>query len=99
MRQYEYQPCIPTRGTEVPSGPDWFHELKHDGYRLIVQREGKRIRTISHAVSLCRVTKRSNAALLGRDIESTCCRGPGTPRRALDDEASSRINQQRRHSA
>jgi bifunctional non-homologous end joining protein LigD len=51
MRQYEYQPCIPTRGTEVPSGPDWFHELKHDGYRLIVQREGKHIRTISHAVS------------------------------------------------
>jgi hypothetical protein len=51
MRQYEYQPCIPTRGTEVPSGPDWFHELKHDGYRLIVQREGKRVCTISHAVS------------------------------------------------
>ena len=51
MRQYEYQPCIPTRGTEVPSGPDWFHELKHDGYRLIVQREGKRVRTISHVVS------------------------------------------------
>src|SRR5947208_13171304 len=40
----KYQPCIPTRGTEVPSGPDWFHEIKHDGYRLIVQREGKRVR-------------------------------------------------------
>src|SRR3954464_1774655 len=39
-----YQPCIPTRGTEVPSGPDWLHEVKHDGYRLIVQREGKRVR-------------------------------------------------------
>ena len=44
MRQYEYQPCIPTRGTEVPAGPDWFHEIKHDGFRLIVQREGKRVR-------------------------------------------------------
>jgi hypothetical protein len=32
-----YQPCIPTRGNEVPAGPDWFHEIKHDGYRLIVQ--------------------------------------------------------------
>src|SRR4051794_16390265 len=40
----EYLPCIPTRGTEVPSGPDWFHEIKHDGYRLIVQREGNRVR-------------------------------------------------------
>src|SRR4051794_23103245 len=31
-------------GTEVPAGPDWFHEIKHDGYRLIVHREGKRVR-------------------------------------------------------
>src|SRR4051794_25002791 len=35
LRKLEYQPCIPTRGTEVPSGPDWLHEIKHDGYRLI----------------------------------------------------------------
>jgi bifunctional non-homologous end joining protein LigD len=38
------RPCIPTRGTEVPSGPDWIHEIKHDGYRLIVQRQDKRVR-------------------------------------------------------
>ena len=24
--------------------PDWIHEIKHDGYRLIVQRDGKRVR-------------------------------------------------------
>ena len=36
-----------TRGTKVPSGPDWFHEIKHDGYRLIVQREGKRVRLLT----------------------------------------------------
>src|SRR3982751_4514763 len=47
VRQYEYQPCIPTRGTKVPSGPDWLHEIKHDGYRLIVQREGKRVRLLT----------------------------------------------------
>src|SRR5947207_5133030 len=47
VRQYEYQPCIPTRGTEVPAGPDWFHEIKHDCYRLIVQREGKRVRLLT----------------------------------------------------
>ncbi len=44
MRQYEYQPCIPTRGTFVPAGTDWLHEIKHDGYRLIVQRDGQRVR-------------------------------------------------------
>ena len=42
-----YQPCIPTRGTEVPAGPDWLHEIKHDGFRLIVQREGKRVRLLT----------------------------------------------------
>jgi ATP-dependent DNA ligase len=25
-------------------GPDWIHEIKHDGYRLTVHREGKRVR-------------------------------------------------------
>ena len=29
---------------EIPAGPDWLHEIKHDGYRLIVQRDGKRVR-------------------------------------------------------
>jgi bifunctional non-homologous end joining protein LigD len=28
-------------------GPDWLHEIKHDGYRLIVQREGKRLRLLT----------------------------------------------------
>jgi ATP-dependent DNA ligase len=28
----------------VPSGPDWIHEIKQDGYRLIVQRDGDRVR-------------------------------------------------------
>jgi ATP-dependent DNA ligase len=44
MRSVAFQPCIPTRGTKVPAGPDWLHEVKMDGYRLIVQREGKRVR-------------------------------------------------------
>ena len=39
-----FEPCIPTRGTKVPDRPEWIHEIKHDGYRLIVQREGKRVR-------------------------------------------------------
>jgi hypothetical protein len=36
MRTSAFEPCIPTRGTKVPAGPDWLHEVKHDGYRLIV---------------------------------------------------------------
>src|SRR5258705_7161873 len=44
MRKTAFEPCIPTRGTQVPAGPEWLHEIKHDGYRLIVQREGSRVR-------------------------------------------------------
>jgi bifunctional non-homologous end joining protein LigD len=43
MLKSPYQPCIPTRGTKVPAGNDWLHEIKHDGYRMIVQREGDRV--------------------------------------------------------
>ena len=44
MRTSAFDPCIPTRGTKVPDRPEWLHEIKHDGYRLIVQRKGKRVR-------------------------------------------------------
>jgi bifunctional non-homologous end joining protein LigD len=39
-----YEPCLPTKSTVVPAGEDWLHEIKHDGYRLIVVREGQRVR-------------------------------------------------------
>jgi bifunctional non-homologous end joining protein LigD len=44
MRRVEFAPCLPTRGTAAPAGPDWIHEIKHDSYRLTVLREGKRVR-------------------------------------------------------
>jgi ATP-dependent DNA ligase len=34
------EPCIPTRAAKPPAGLDWVHEIKHDGHRLIVRREG-----------------------------------------------------------
>jgi bifunctional non-homologous end joining protein LigD len=37
-------PCIPTRAFKPPAGPDWIHEIKHDGYRLQVRREGGAVR-------------------------------------------------------
>jgi bifunctional non-homologous end joining protein LigD len=37
-------PCIPSVAHKPPSGPDWVHEIKHDGYRLIVRRGGPAVR-------------------------------------------------------
>jgi ATP-dependent DNA ligase len=39
--------CIPTKSTSVPSGPDWLHEVKYDGYRLRLERDGDRMRLIT----------------------------------------------------
>jgi ATP-dependent DNA ligase len=50
MSAYVYgfgDPCLPTRAAVAPSGPQWVHEIKHDGYRLMVRRtaQGVRIKT------------------------------------------------------
>ena len=44
MRRIAFEHSFRIRGTKVPAGPDWIYEIKHDGYRLIVQRDGKRMR-------------------------------------------------------
>jgi ATP-dependent DNA ligase len=45
MPKFEF--CIPTVGKAVPSSPEWFHEIKFDGYRLRVERDGDHIRLIT----------------------------------------------------
>jgi len=47
MRKSAFEPCIPAPATKVPTGKDWIHEIKYDGYRLIVQRDGKTVRLFS----------------------------------------------------
>ena len=44
MLQSPFEPCIPTPANRGARLQNWLHEIKHDGYRLIVQREGKRVR-------------------------------------------------------
>jgi len=44
MRKPAFDPCIQAHATKVPDRPERFHEIKHDGFRLIVQREGKTVR-------------------------------------------------------
>jgi bifunctional non-homologous end joining protein LigD len=38
------EPCLPTRAVTPPAGPGWLHEIKHDGFRLMVLRETGRVR-------------------------------------------------------
>jgi bifunctional non-homologous end joining protein LigD len=39
--------CIATKATSVPDGADWLHEIKYDGYRLRLERDGDRVRLIT----------------------------------------------------
>jgi bifunctional non-homologous end joining protein LigD len=38
------EPCIPTQVSKPPVGPQWIHEIKHDGYRLIARKREGRVR-------------------------------------------------------
>jgi bifunctional non-homologous end joining protein LigD len=41
------EPCVPTLADKVPSGPQWVHEIKHDGFRFICRRDGDSVRVFS----------------------------------------------------
>jgi bifunctional non-homologous end joining protein LigD len=41
------EPCIPTLAAKPPAGADWVHEIKHDGCRLIVRRDGESVRVFT----------------------------------------------------
>jgi bifunctional non-homologous end joining protein LigD len=34
------EPCLPTSASQVPHGPQWLHEVKYDGYRIIARKDG-----------------------------------------------------------
>jgi bifunctional non-homologous end joining protein LigD len=40
-------PCLPVSAPKPPSGKDWLHEVKHDGFRVIARKTGKRVKLYS----------------------------------------------------
>jgi bifunctional non-homologous end joining protein LigD len=40
-------PCLPTNAPQPPSGGQWLHEIKHDGFRVIARKNGDRVRLYS----------------------------------------------------
>jgi bifunctional non-homologous end joining protein LigD len=39
MRSDHIEPCLPTPAKTPPAGPDWLHEIKHDGFRILALRD------------------------------------------------------------
>src|SRR6266478_4642507 len=40
-------PCLPTKIDKLPSGSQWLHEIKHDGFRIIARKTGAQVRLYS----------------------------------------------------
>jgi bifunctional non-homologous end joining protein LigD len=38
------EPCLPSAAEHPPSGSGWLHEIKHDGFRLMVRRDAVGVR-------------------------------------------------------
>ena len=37
-------PCLPSHAERPPSGPEWLHEIKHDGFRIMARRDNSGVR-------------------------------------------------------
>ena len=42
-----FDPCLPRPAKQPPAGAGWIHEIKHDGFRILAQRDSKRIRLLT----------------------------------------------------
>jgi bifunctional non-homologous end joining protein LigD len=41
------EPCLPRKAKVPPSGPDWLHEIKHDGFRILARKDGDQVKLIT----------------------------------------------------
>jgi ATP-dependent DNA ligase len=41
------EPCLPSPADKPPSGSNWIHEIKHDGFRLMARRDPVGIRLLT----------------------------------------------------
>jgi hypothetical protein len=46
-RSITFEPCLPRPAKEPPNGPGWLHEIKHDGFRIVAQKEADKVRLLT----------------------------------------------------
>ena len=81
------KPCQPSKVARPPSGPLWVHEIKHDGYRLMVRRDGSRVRCFTRGghdwanrfPAIVDAALRIKASSFLIDGEAVIARDDGTP--------------------
>jgi bifunctional non-homologous end joining protein LigD len=78
-------PCLPTKTDTLPSGGQWLHEIKHDGFKVIARKNAAQVRLYSrpgndltHRFPLIVETLarlRSRSCII--DGEAVCCNDNG----------------------
>src|SRR5262249_32352087 len=81
-------PCLPTKAATPLSGEAWFHEIKHDGFRVIARKDGDRVRLYSRPgndltyrfalIVEAMARLRSRSCII--DGEAVACDDSGVPR-------------------
>jgi bifunctional non-homologous end joining protein LigD len=73
-------PCLPTKTDKLPSGSQWLHEIKHDGFRAIARKDGDRVRLYSRPGNdMTRRFPLIAEALMGLRSRSCIIDGEGVP--------------------
>ena len=81
------EPCQPSKAARPPSSPLWVHEIEHDGYRLMVRRDGSRVRCFTRGghdwanrfPAIVDAALRLKATSFLIDGEAVIARDDGTP--------------------
>jgi bifunctional non-homologous end joining protein LigD len=81
------EPCLPSPADRPPSGRDWIHEIKLDGFRMMVRRDPAGVRLITRygndwsgrfpLIAEAAGGLRARSFLI--DGEAVACDGDGTP--------------------
>lgn len=92
------EPCLPSLATKPLSGSEWIHEIKHDGYRLMIRRDTAGMRLLTGrgydwtvrfpAITSAASVLRAKSFLI--DGEAVCCDDKGI---AVFDKLRQRRNE------
>jgi bifunctional non-homologous end joining protein LigD len=81
------EPCLPSPADRPPSGADWIHEIKLDGFRTMVRCDGAGVRLLTRngydwtgrfpLIAAAAEALRARSFLI--DGEAVACDGDGLP--------------------
>ena len=81
------EPCLPSPAEKPPAGAGWLHEIKHDGFRMLVRRDAASVRLFTRnghdwtgrfpLIARTALSLRASSCLI--DGEAVACDGDGMP--------------------